>query len=144
MSSSSFSGGTAKAVHLPSFEFVPEEGHAVFERGTFNLLAMSAIPLGLGCIRKRLSAIRARNALFMKYLAEQLPVIRYNDAMAGRMVESWGPELEKRGAALPLLFSKPDGRPENYHFIVWAAGRQKIAVRGWVIQFIKMIQLMNP
>jgi selenocysteine lyase/cysteine desulfurase len=88
MSSSSFSGGTAKAVHLPSFEFVPEEGHAVFERGTFNLLAMSAIPLGLGCIRKRLSAIRARNALFMKYLAEQLPVIRYNDAMAGRMVES--------------------------------------------------------
>ena len=48
-----------------------------------------------------------------------------------KLVRIGGPQsLEKRGCTLPLVFSAANGDALNYRFVIWAAARESISLRG--------------
>lgn len=131
---SSFSGGTIKALDLPTLRFKLADGPAAFEDGTINYLGLSAIAPALDFYRPLISAVSIRGQALISYLWTTLPTIVYDDEFATPLVEIRGPPPgPERGATLSLLFYKPrDAHKalESYRFVVWAAARQGISVRG--------------
>ncbi|CAD6891368.1 unnamed protein product [Tilletia controversa] len=126
-----FGGGTVQAVQLPQLEYRHAGGHATFEDGTINFLSLAAVPIGLSFVKPLLPSIMLRSQCLVGYLMHALPQIKYAGSGA-QMIRCGGPRnVEERGGTLPLIFSQRDGLlPESYIFVLWAAGRYNISIRG--------------
>jgi molybdenum cofactor sulfurtransferase len=111
------------------------DSHSAYEDGTINFLALPAVVKGLEFVKPLIPIISERCGILVRYLWEELLDIRYDDQYATPLIEIRGPPPgPDRGSTLALLFRKPSNTQDvqlaPYKFIVWAAAKRNISVRG--------------
>jgi molybdenum cofactor sulfurtransferase len=135
LSRSTFAGGTIDAVRPEDGLFRLYDNHAAYEDGTINFLSLPAVSKGLEFIKPLIPMISCRSQILIEYLWHALLDIRFDDRPATPLLEIRGPPPgPDRGATLSLLFRQPTNSQEialaPFKFVVWAAARQNISVRG--------------
>lgn len=129
-----FWGGTMDALDVPTLKFGLLKDHAGFEDGTINYLSLPAVAPGLDFVRPLLPTLAIRTDILVRYLHDELPRIKFDDAAKTQMIRIRGPPPgDLRGGSLSLVFYKPNmdvPTVEHYGFIVKAAAKRGISVRG--------------
>ncbi|TKY84754.1 hypothetical protein EX895_005834 [Sporisorium graminicola] len=154
-----FYGGNIKGITMDSFDFTLVEGPERFEDGTPNFASMMAVKEGLEFAGRWMGRVAVRNGELIKWLVSELEAIYYPEEVAGedggekekrslsfsstsssctrrtaaggavKLIRIGGAPTP-RGSTLPLVFSSPTGHALNYRFVIWAAARLGISLRG--------------
>lgn len=149
---STFFGGNIVGITMDTFDFTLVDGPERFEDGTANFAAMAAVRPGLEFAARWMPHYTARNRILMAWLIEQLEAIHHpgrcdektdsprssstfshkHSATGGaKLVRTGGPkDLDARGSTFPLVLTSAEGDALNYRFVIWAAARQRISLRG--------------
>ncbi|PWZ00120.1 PLP-dependent transferase [Testicularia cyperi] len=150
-----FFGGNIVGITMDTFDFTLVNGPERFEDGTINYAALKAVSLGLEFVERWMPSYAHRIQILTAWLVDELQKIHYparsadgfashksasSDAEKGgradvfdlqRLVYVGGSsDLTKRGSTLPLVFKSACGASLNYRFVIWAAGRENISLRG--------------
>jgi selenocysteine lyase/cysteine desulfurase len=124
-----FSGGTVVAANIGGELVVPHTGHAQFEDGTVNYLAIPAIEIGLRHIQRiGITTISDRVGHLGTWLLTALQHLRHSDGTPATRI--YGPTTwNRRGATITFNFLHPDGRPIDERYIDRLAATHNISVR---------------
>ncbi|SJX63407.1 related to molybdenum cofactor sulfurase [Sporisorium reilianum f. sp. reilianum] len=153
-----FYGGNIIGITMDRVDFTLVQGPERFEDGTPNFAAMASVKDGLEFAARWMDRVRSRNDVLMRWLVRELDGIYYpaqpavesesaekakrsssfsstSSACSApgpiKLVRIGGPTTStQRGTTLPLVLTSPSGHALNYRFVIFAAARLGISLRG--------------
>jgi molybdenum cofactor sulfurtransferase len=124
-----FAGGTVVAANVQGEMVARHSGHARFEDGTVNYLAIPAVEIGLRHLaRIGVETISQRVKSLGTWLLDALQGLHHSDGRPATRI--YGPTTwEGRGATIAFNFLHPDGRAVDERFVDRLAAASNISVR---------------
>ena len=124
-----FAGGTIDVVSVQADQFRRAEGHAAFEDGTPNFLALPALAFGLDLLDSvGMNAIHDRVCALTAWVVGQLQALATRSGAPA--VRLYGPTtIDRRGGTIAFNLAAADGSLVDHQVVDRRAGERRISLR---------------